>query len=263
MTIESELKMGVQPRMNTDEHRWTGWTGRTELVRHKGEYLTQSRKDAKAQRGTQGKNRSEGELSSAFVRFRSVTGGRASAYVRVRSSAFVRIHPHSFAFVRLRFFYFLYDTESGKGPPFAKAMVGKWQFLPGGGELRIAPRCVTAKTPEYAALAGLKHRDSPQYVTKKICLPSRGASWRILAGKGGYWRIRFFTEKPKLGLSVGSTGNSKSLTIGNPFPRFAACLVLIRNKNRTLSLPITTQQSSLQSVARSVAAQNRILNEIR
>ena len=41
------------------------------------------------------------------------------------------------------------------------------QFLPGGDGLRRAPECVTTNSPEYAALEGLKHRDSPQYVTKK------------------------------------------------------------------------------------------------
>ena len=42
------------------------------------------------------------------------------------------------------------------------------KFLPVGDELRRVPECVTANSPEYAALEGLKHRDSPQYVTKKI-----------------------------------------------------------------------------------------------
>ena len=71
------------------------------------------------------------------------------------------------------------------GPAFAKAMAGRdakgRQLLPGGGERRSAPEYVTANSPEYAALAGLIHRDSPQYVTKKICfvLPPLGIS-RVL-----------------------------------------------------------------------------------
>ena len=55
-------------------------------------------------------------------------------------------------------------------------MASQWrrsrQFLPSRGELRRASQCVTAKTPEYVTLEGLKHRDSPQYVTKNkyVCL---------------------------------------------------------------------------------------------
>ena len=60
---------------------------------------------------------------------------------------------------------------------------GSRQFLPGGGVLRRAPECVTAISPEYAALAGLIHRDSSQYVTKKI-YPSRAvgncAGWSFV-----------------------------------------------------------------------------------
>ena len=56
------------------------------------------------------------------------------------------------------------------------------QLLPGGDELRRAPECVTTKTPEYATLEGLIHRDSSEYVTKKImCAPTK----RLKAGTGG------------------------------------------------------------------------------
>ena len=100
-----------------------------------------------------------GQDGGQVVRFRSLSARRASAYVRVGSFAFVRMRSLTSAFVRIRshtIFLFMCETQSGQTR----------QFLPGGGELRRAPECVTANSPEYATLEGLIHRDSPQYVTK-------------------------------------------------------------------------------------------------
>ena len=101
-------------------------------------------------------------LSFACVRFRPNEHPLSSGSNRSFSFAYVRIRSHTSAFVRLRslkIFLFTDEAESGRTR----------QLLPGGGELRRAPECVTANSSEYAALAGLFHRDSPEYVTKKIC----------------------------------------------------------------------------------------------
>ena len=102
-------------------------------------------------------------LSSAFVRF-----GR---YERPLTSGWD--HSYSFAYIRFRslpfaYNFFIYETEGRNCPTFAKPMVGRRKFLPGGDERWHAPECVTANSPEYVTLEGLIHRDSSQYVTKKI-----------------------------------------------------------------------------------------------
>ena len=56
---------------------------------------------------------------------------------------------------------------------------GSRQFLPDSDGLRRAPECVTANSPEYATLAGLFHRDSPEYVTKKMCFRTGNAPSRL------------------------------------------------------------------------------------
>ena len=141
MTIELDWKMGIQPRMDTDEHRWTGWAS---LVSGGRDFnaKTQSRRDARKEKGWT-------EL------------------------------VHS-------------------GSSFAKATVGDGQILPVGarfgsrhgkstGIRRLASRCVMANSPEYVTLEGPIHRDSPQYVTKKIC--SLKAK-RVMAHMGASWRLR-------------------------------------------------------------------------
>ena len=95
------------------------------------------------------------------IRFRSPAFAFGGTGIRLHPGRIVRIRSLTFAFIRLyslTIFLFMDDLESGKGR----------QFLPGGDGLRRAPECVTANSPEYATLKGLKHRDSPQYVTKKI-----------------------------------------------------------------------------------------------
>ena len=116
--------------------------------------FTQSRKDAKAQRCSRGKNGSESGLA---IRFHPLSFAFGPTSIRLRPGQIIRLRSHTFAFVRLRsltIFLFMNDIESEKGRKF---LPGWWR----------APECVTANSPEYAALAGLKHRDSPQYVTKK------------------------------------------------------------------------------------------------
>ena len=130
---------------------------------------TKSAKNAQSCR--HGKNRSESE-SSIRIHPLSFGYGRTSVrlppgrIIRFRShtSAYIRLHPLSFAYD----FLFMHEAESGRTPAFAKAMAGRGKFLPGGDESRRAPECVTANSPECVTLAGLKHRDSPEYVTKKI-----------------------------------------------------------------------------------------------
>ena len=100
------------------------------------------------------------------IRIRSLSFAFGPTSVRLLPGRIIRFRSPRFAYN-----FFMHDTESRKGSTFAKAMVGRWQFLPGGGERRRAPECATANSPEYVTLAGLIHRDSPQYVTKKICLP--------------------------------------------------------------------------------------------
>ena len=64
-----------------------------------------------------------------------------------------------------------------------------------GDESRRAPEYVTANSPEYATLEGLFHRDSPQYVTKKIMCDrmnrmGSGLTTRLRQGFGGQGAIR-------------------------------------------------------------------------
>ena len=102
-------------------------------------------------------------LSFACVRL-----GRTS--VRLLPGQIVRFRSHTSAFVRIRslmiFLFIMNETTSGHTR----------QLLPGRDVLRRAPECVTANSPEYVTLEGLIHRDSPEYVTKKI-YPSR-MGWR-------------------------------------------------------------------------------------
>ena len=142
MTIESELKMGVRSRsLATDAHgltrktearigsRRTRETHRTGILdrmnRMGGNTLGSTiarpeglsrvqfgvppncvTKDAlNAKKCRHGKNRSESGPASAYVRLRSLTAVRASAYRRFESFAFVRIRSLTSAFVRIQFFY--------------------------------------------------------------------------------------------------------------------------------------------------------------
>ena len=78
---------------------------------------------------------------------------------------------------------------SASAKAMADKLVGRGNFcrvVAHAGIRRLTSQVTPGKTPEYATLEGLKHRDSPQYVAKKICsLQAR----RFEALKGGYWRI--------------------------------------------------------------------------
>ena len=129
--------------------------------------------------------RQESVGKRTVIRFHPLSFAFGPTNVRllpVGSSAYIRIRSPSFAYVRIQFFYLWKTSRVGKAgfrrdaesnPPEAGATRrngGVWgrQILPGGGGLRRAPECVMANSPEYATLEGLKHRDSPEYVTKKI-----------------------------------------------------------------------------------------------
>ena len=124
--------------------------------------VTKNAKDA--DRAKTGRKAMRHPLSFAFVRFRPDDRPLTSGSDHPPSFAYIRFRPLTFAY---NFFIYglrlVWDSGSacsacsagGKAAIFA----GWWR----------APDCVTAKTPEYAALKGLFHRDSPQYVTKKKC----------------------------------------------------------------------------------------------
>ena len=92
-------------------------------------------------------------------------GGRKAA----RPSAFIRLRSPSSAFVRVQFFYLWIASYLG----FRFCVFCVFCGREAGNFCRVVARAGIrhglrrVKTPEYAALEGLIHRDSPQYVTKK------------------------------------------------------------------------------------------------
>ena len=103
---------------------------------------------------------------SAFIRFRSVTGGRTSAYFRVRSFAFVRMHPPSFAFIRIQFFYLCMKLRVEELGNFCRAAANC-------GARRNASRQIHRNTSHWQAYSTAIRRNTSQ----KKYISARSGVW--------------------------------------------------------------------------------------
>ena len=134
--------------------------------------------------------------ASAFIRFRSVTGGRASAYFRGGSFAFIRIHPLSFAYVRIQFFF----RGCGCGPS-SRAMgdeLGNFcRVVAKGGARHDSSRQIHRKTSRWQAYSTAIRRNTSQKkyfrrgnvsgraIRLRQAMADRGAGRTFRSGNGG------------------------------------------------------------------------------